>query len=148
MNKRIWIPLCLLFGAYHLSLLAADYYLTNYLIVENEDSLYDNSTFFFFCSKLNEIRKNNRLHIPEEPKRVHIKTFLNHSISSIEDRLGIKNEPLLGLKRSFIHHKRICFFISKWELENSKNFFERYLEHYDLELFVSSRFVSSDWYEM
>lgn len=142
MNKRIWIPLCVLFGAYHLSLLVADYHLTNYLIVENEDNLYDNGTFFFFCSTFEEIKNNNRLHIPRELKRVPLKVFLNYSISSIEERLELKDEPLLGLSRSYIHHNRTCFFIGKQELESSKVFFEKYLEYYNLELFVSSRFVS------
>ena len=133
--------MCLIFGVYHLSLLADDYYLTNYLIVENEDSLYDNFTFFFFCSTFDEIKENNRLQIPKKPRKVPVKTFLNYSISSIEDRLRLKGQKLLDLNRSFTHHKRICFIISKQELESSKPFFEKYLEHYNLELFVSSRFV-------
>ena len=140
MNKRIWIPLCLLFGAYHLSLLIDDYYLTNYLIVENEDSLYDDLTYFFFCSTFSQIKKNNQLkEIPVRLKNVTGKVFLNYSISSIEDNLRLKGNKLLKLDRSFSYNKRVCFLVAKSELETEWPFFREYLKYYNLELFASSR---------
>ena len=140
MNERIWIPFCLVFGAYHLALLIGDFHLTNYLIVEHEDDLYDNVTYFFFCSKFDEIKRNNRLEEhPAQLENVSGKTFLNYSIASIENRLGWKGHRLLELERSFSYNRRICFFVNKSEFETEWSFFEGYLRYYNFELFASSR---------
>lgn len=142
MNERIWIPLCLIFGLYHLSLLVDDYYLTNYLIVEPEDDLYDDKTFFFFCTPFEQIKENNRLkEIPVQLKNVSGKIFQNYSITSILNRLGLEGHKILDPERCFSYNQRICFMVTQSELETEWLFFEKFLKYYKFLLYASSRYA-------
>lgn len=116
--RKFWYGLCFFFLIFNLNLLIDDYNLINYVIVEENDQLYDNHTNFMICMPFNEIRwhdKNERK--LNATGNVPIRTILNYSIASLG---GIKNATNpFKLDRSAVFAKHVCFLIDKLELEHS-----------------------------
>lgn len=101
MNAKIWIILCLAFGAYNLKQLFDEYYSLNYMIVEEDGHLYDKHTNYMVCTPFKEIGANNELKFrPPVLRNVTPAVLLNYSILSVEEKL--KHRNLFKLNESFI----------------------------------------------
>ena len=136
MASRICFALISLFLIHSLVLLVNDSYLVSYLIVEKDDRMYDNHTNYLICTKFSKIKRNDQLKIKPKAQNISIKSFLNYSISSIEDRLNTTN--LFQLNQSYIFFERVCFSTNKEELEK-KIPLNDYLKYYHSVLFIYSK---------
>ena len=61
MNPKLWISLCSFLLLYNVAILWRDSYSINYVMLEQEDRLYDNASNFLICVQWGEIRYNNKL---------------------------------------------------------------------------------------
>ena len=136
MASRICFALISLFLVHSLVLLVNDSYLVSYLIVEKYDRMYDNHTNYLICTKFSEIKRNDQLKDKTKVEDVLIKSFLNYSISSIENKLNTTN--LFQLNQSYIFFNSVCFSTNKKELEKEIPLND-YLKYYDSVLFVYSK---------
>ena len=137
MAFRIWFSLSLLFLIHYLVLLVKDIYSINYLIVEEDDQLYDNHTNYLICTPFILIKYKDQLKDETKVENVPIESFLNYSIKSIEHRLNTTN--LFKLNESYIFLDNICFLTNKSELEKEMPL-NGYLEVY----YVSYLFIYSN----
>ena len=136
MASRICFALVSLFLIYSLVLLVNDSYLVSYLIVEKDDRIYDNHTNYLICTPFTEIKKNDQLKDKTKVEDVSIKSFLNYSISSIEDKLNTTN--LFQLNQSYKFFDFVCFSTNKEELEKEIPLND-YLKYYSSFLFIYSK---------
>ena len=136
MASRICFALISLFLIHSLVLLVNDSYLVSYLIVEKDDRMYDNHTNYLICTQFIYIKENDQLKDKTKVEDVSIKSFLNYSISSIEDRLNTTN--LFQLNQSYIFFDYVCFSTNKEELEK-KIPLNGYLKCYLSLLFIYSK---------
>ena len=135
MASRISFALISLFLIHSLVFLVNDSYLVSYLIVEKDDRMYDNHTNYLICTRFDEIKRNDQLKDKTKVEDVSIKSFLNYSISSIEDSLNTTN--LFQLNQSYIFFDHVCFSTNKEELDKEIPLND-YLKYYDSILFVYS----------
>ena len=135
MASRIAFALISLFLIHSLGLLVNDSYLVSYLIVEKDDRMYDNHTNYLICTDFSKIKRNDQLKIKPRIQNVSIISFLNYSISSIEDRLNTTN--LFQLNQSYIFFKTVCFSTNKEELDKEIPL-NNYLKYYHSFLFIYS----------
>ena len=135
MASQIWFALTLLFLIHSLVLLVNDSYSISYLIVEKDDRLYDNHTNYLICTSFYQIKSNDQLKTKPKVQNVSIKSFLNYSISSIEDRLNTTN--LIQLNQSYLFFDSVCFSTDKEELEK-ENPLNAFLFYYASALFIYS----------
>ena len=135
MTSQIAFALISLFLIHSLVLLVNDSNLVSYLIVEKEDRMYDNHTNYLICTEFSEIKENDQLKDKTKVKDVSIKSFLNYSISSIEDKLNTTN--LFQLNQSYIFFDFFCFSTNKEELEKEIPLND-YIKYYDSALFIYS----------
>ena len=136
MASRIAFALISLFLVHSLVLLVNDSYLVSYLSVEKDDRMYDNHTNYLICTPFFSIKKNDKLIDKTKVEDVSIKSFLNYSISSIEDRLNTTN--LFQLNQSYIFFDTVCFSTNKEELEK-EILLNDYLKYYYSFLFIYSK---------
>ena len=136
MASRIAFALISLFLIHSLVLLVNDSYLVIYLIVEKDDRMYDNHTNYLICTEFSKIKENDQLKDKTKVEDVSIKSFLNYSISSIEDRLNTTN--LFQLNQSYIFFDTVCFSTNKEELEKETPLND-YLKYYNSFLFIYSK---------
>lgn len=142
MNARIWHAFCLIFLLYNIKQLLEDRNEITFYVVEEENTLFDSVTNFSICTSFDEI-KRNRQRFAVEPKleKVNVKSFLNHSIASIEGRL---NSKLFDLEHSYLFNSHICFRVGKSELENKLS---EFIRAYEVILFVFSYSKNPYFYE-
>ena len=136
MASRISFALVSLFLINSLVLLVNDSYLVSYLIVEKDDRMYDNHTNYLICTPFAEIKRNDQLKDKTKVEDVSIKSFLNSSISSIEDKLNTTN--LFQLNQSYIFFDYVCFSTNKEELDKETPLND-YIKYYHSVLFVYSK---------
>lgn len=134
MNSRVWFTICLFFFIFYFKLLFDDKYLINYIIVENEDELYDDSSNFLICTPFAELKSKNKLSNIVS-KNVSVKSFLNYSIENIKNRLRI--DDFYQLNESYLFQENVCFSIKQEDL-NDKKTLKKFIFNYDVILFIYS----------
>lgn len=135
MNSKIWIFFCIVFLMFNLISLFGDYYQVNYMIVEDDDKLYDDSVKFLLCVfpesiKSNNYKRNNFNYSASKIKgrNVSVSTYLNYSITSIEKFLNTSS--LFKLNESIQFKINPCFLVAKKDLdkENPLDGFTNYYQ--------------------
>ena len=127
-KTKIWYGLCLFFSIYHLKLLIDDRYLISYINVEKESQLYEIKNYYSVCVLFEEIKSKNRL--PIGTGEVPIKTFLNYSITSMEDVIGTKISKIFDRNQSYINNRKLCFSFTSHFLALKDPFVKKLLETY------------------
>lgn len=145
MNERFWIGLCLLFCAFNLKLLIDDYDQLKYIIVEENDTLYDKADNYVLCVTLETIKLNNELiYKTDEPMRVSARHFLNQTVASIEKK--INRTGLFRDEEGVIFNDLVCFPISKSLLEDDLSL-ELFFDHYSAYLVIHSKGKKPNFYD-
>lgn len=148
MASKIWLSLCLVLFAYNLISLISECYSVSYKIVEKGNTFFDedNNTIFLFCTPFSNIKKEDSLNYVPEIRNVSVKSFLNYSIASIEQRLNVTN--LFNLNGSYIFNNHVCFSKVKSELEKDGKPFNNFLEIYAIfTIFINSKARLPYFYE-
>ena len=154
MASILWLSLCLVMFVQNLMDLLNDRHQLSYKIVEQNDVLFDkdHDLNYLVCTSFEQIRKvnlNNPLTSDPATQKVSVKSFLNHSIASIERRLKVTR--LFRLNESFIFNGHLCFLAAKSTLvrgqEGEKPFY-RFLAAYVIQsFFIYSKEKQPNFYE-
>ena len=152
MASPLWLSLCLILFAYNLVDLLNDRHQLSYKIVEQGDVLFDADydLNYLICTPFWEIQRLNSFPYEPEAQNVSVRSFLNHSIASIEHKLKVTG--LFQLNESFIFNDHVCFPTTKSELEkpfNKKKPFNEFLHKYRVQsIFIYSKEKQPNFYEM
>ena len=147
MVSKLWLSLCLVLFAYNLIELIKDSHLLNYKIME-KDHFFDEASHqnYLVCMPFRTIKKFDFLNDNLATKNVTVKSFLNRSIASIENKLNITG--LFRLNESHIFNGHVCFPTTKSELEGEKKTFNEFLRIYSYQnLFIYSKEKQPNFYE-
>lgn len=143
MNSRIWHAICLLFLLSQLKQLLEDRNEITFYVVEEGDILFDSAIAnWSLCTSFDEIKRNHRTNeVESKLEKVNVRSFLNHSITSIERRLNLK---LFDLEQSYLFNAHTCFRVEKRELETK---LREFIRVYEVVLFVFSFSKNPYFYE-
>ena len=147
MASPLWLSLCLILFAHNLIELMNDRHQLSYKIVEQGDVLSDSDydLNYLTCTPFWEIKKllyKNPLTYDPATQKVSVRSFLNHSIATIERRLNLSG--LFRLKESFIFNEHVCFLTTNSELVA----FNRFLAIYAVQnIFIYSKEKQPNFYE-
>lgn len=142
MNQKFWFGLCICFSIFNLKLLIDDYYLINYVIVENDDPLFDNITNYLLCTRFGQFQNKNQLDGIDQ--NVSTEKLLNYLISTIEEYLNITNP--FKLNETFIFREQFCFLTQKSNFEND-SFLVKFLQNYESYIFLFSNGKKPHYHE-
>ena len=151
MASTLWLSLCLLLFVYNLMDLLSDRYLLSYKIVEKGDRFFDevHDLNYLACTPFWNIKEFDLSTTNPESQNVSVRSFLNHSISSIEHRLNVTG--LFRGNESFIFNEHVCFPTTKSELEKGKEEgkpFNEFLGEYAVfSFFIYSKEKQPNFYE-
>ena len=115
MNPKLWIALCSSLLLYNVAILWRDSYSINYVILEEEDRLYDNATNYLICVQWDNIRAMNKERFDSLLTNVSVEGFVDYCILSIETKLNASD--MFNKNQTFVFNKSFCFLVSKEELE-------------------------------
>lgn len=148
MAFKVWLSLCLVLFAHNLVSLINERYSVNYKIVEENDTLFlDDDENYLVCTPFWSIKEEDSLTFNPVIEHVSVKSFLNYSIASIENRLDVTN--LFKLNESFIFNKHVCFTTNKSDLESEGKPFNDFLQIYAIvKIFIYSKGKQPYFYEM
>ena len=149
MASVLWLSLCLVLFAHNLVELMSDRHQLSYKIVEQGDKFFDedHDLNYLACTPFLNIKDKDTLTY-EPAIQVSVRSFLNHSIASIEHRLNVTN--LFHLNESFIFNEHVCFPITKNELEKGEEgtpFNEFFGEYEVIRFFIYSKEKQPNFYE-
>ena len=143
MNSRYaWYSFCLLFLIYNIAQLLTDSKRITFYVVEKDDVLFDQITNFSVCTSFSEIKRNSK-QLASKLEKVNVKSFISHSIASIENSLNSKFK-LFDLERSYLFNGHTCFLVEKRELENK---LAEFIRAYEVALFIFSYSKNPFFYE-
>ena len=148
MASRPWLSLCLVLFAYNLMELLSDRYQLNYKIVERGDKFFDEDRDlnYLACVPFGRIRAEDSLFYDEAIQNVSVRSFLKHSIASIEHTL--KASCPFHLNESVIFNDHVCFPTSKSALEEEHKTLNELLEVYHtFKIFIHSKEKQPNFYE-
>ena len=149
MASTLWLSLCLVLFAHNLIELMSDRHQLRYKIVEQNDVLFDedHDLNYMVCTPFKKIIDNGSLSYEPEAQNTTVRSFLNHSIVSIERRLKVTD--LIRLNESGIFNDHVCFPTTKNELEDEGKPFNEFLEIYGTQrIFIYSKEKQPNFYEM
>ena len=148
MVSTLWLFLCLALFAQNLIDLMSNRHQLSYKIVEQGDVLFDadHDLNYLVCTPFWKIKRENTLTYELETQIASARSFLNHSIVSIERRLKVKG--LFSLNESAIFNEHVCFPTTKSELEKERMHFNKFLRVYGIQsIFIYSKEKQPNFYE-
>ena len=151
MASTLWLCLCLVLLVHNLIELMSDRHQLSYKIVEKGDRFFDedHDLNYLACTPFWVIKVENSLTYEQATQIVSVKSFLNHSVASIERRLNVAG--LFRLNESHIFNYHVCFPTTKTELEKGDEEgkpFNRFLRIYGFQnIFIYSKEKQPNFYE-
>ena len=151
MASKLWLCLCLVLFAHNLMDLLNDRHQLSYKIVEKGDRFFDedHDLNYLACMpfwNIQDIQDLDSLTHEPEIQKVSVRSFLNHTIASIERGLNVTG--LFHLNESFIFNEHVCFSTTKSELEEEGNEFNEFLREYAVfSIFIFSKEKQPNFYE-
>ena len=148
MASKLWLSLCLLLLLYNLIQLMNDRHHLSYKIVEEGDEFFDevHDLNYLVCTPFAVIKKLDSSNYKPSIQNVSVRSFLNHSIASIENRLNVTD--LFRLNESLIFNDHVCFLTTKVELEAGEKPFNKFLKGYGYFIFfIYSKERQPNFYE-
>ena len=148
MASNLWLFLCLVLFAHNLIDLMSDRHQLSYKIVDRGDEFFDedHDLNYLACTPFWVIKLFGTLTYESATQKVSARSFLNHSIASIEHKL--EKTGLFRLNESFIFNGHVCFLTTKNELEEEEKPFNWFLQKYGIfSFFIYSKEKQPNFYE-
>ena len=148
MASTLWLCLCLVLLVHNLMDLFNDRHQLSYKIVEQGDRFFDedHDLNYMICTPFEMIKNENSLTYEPATQNVSVRSFLNHSITSIERRLKVTG--LFHLNESYIFDEHVCFPTTKSLLEDEETSFNEFFQVYGLfRIFIYSKEKQPIFYE-
>src|SRR5699024_8082282 len=116
MASKFWLSICLVLLVYNLIQLMNDRHQLSYKIVEEGNEFFDevHDLNYLACTPFWIIKELDSSTTEPSTQNVSVRSFLNHSIASIERRLNVTG--LFRLNESLIFNDHLCFLTTKREL--------------------------------
>ena len=123
MKSRFWISLCLVFFACNLISFISDSNPVSYIIVEENDKLYDNHMNYMVCCTFETIKYLDFLKHKLKFSNVTSRTFLTYAILSIrkviKESYKFDAKDLFKLNETYIFNNHFCARTTKDQIKNN-----------------------------